>query len=181
MGRRTIVHQWVVASILIAVLLCPRAHAQNARDDSSPPEVIQIDGAKNPELIPQWSAWGYAFRVIAGGPRELPSTVHHVASSEEKAMVLREADAVQRIDKTCQDRVLKLHPLVGREDPAVVDAKLRAITLECRHETLHARDRVLKALNPEAATALILFVESTKSGTTMSIRKRDLARFLEPE
>jgi hypothetical protein len=64
---------------------------------------------------------------------------------------------------------------------AAVDAKVREISLECRRETLHARDRVLAALNPEAAAALIAFAESTKAGTSISIRRKDLARYLEPE
>jgi hypothetical protein len=40
---------------------------------------------------------------------------------------------------------------------------------------------VLAALNPAAATALAAFAESTKSGTSISVPKKDLARYLEPE
>ena len=143
--------------------------------------MVIIDGAKNPELIPQWSAWGYAFRVISGGPRELPSVVHKVVSPDERAMIIREADAVQQIDKDCQARLLKQHTIIGRGNLERLDAKLREITVVCRQKTLDARNRILAALNPEGATALIMFVESTKDGTSLTIRKRDLPRFLEPE
>lgn len=157
----------------------PRLQGQGTVDSSS--EMLSIDGARNPELVPQWSAWGFAFRVIAGGPRELPSSVLRVVSSEEAAMVLEEAEAIQIVDKGCEERVAKLRPLVGKEKYQVLDARLRAITLECRRKTLEARDRVLLALNPAGAAALSAFVEATKSGTTLTIRRRDLARFLEPE
>ncbi|MGH9370884.1 MAG: hypothetical protein ACRD15_05075 [Vicinamibacterales bacterium] len=173
-------HRWIVVFVIVA-LGSRAALAQDPRGNSKLPEIVHIDGAKNPELIPQWSAWGYTFRVIAGGPRELPSLVYKVVSRDEAAMVLKEADAVQKIDKACEARIWKLHPLVGKEKPDVLDARLREITVECRLETLHARDRILRALNPEGAAALIMFVESTKSGTSISLPKAELARFLEPE
>jgi hypothetical protein len=144
-------------------------------------EMMFIDGARNPELIPQWSAWGYAFRVISGGPRELPSIVHKVVSADERAMIIREADAVQKIDKECHELGLKQFSIIGRGNLEALDARLREITVACRRKTLEARDRILAALNPEGAGALIMFVESTKDGTSLSIRKRDLPRFLEPE
>jgi hypothetical protein len=40
---------------------------------------------------------------------------------------------------------------------------------------------VLDRLNPEAQTALRAFVESTKAGTSLTLKKKQLARFLEPE
>ncbi|HUF67505.1 MAG TPA: hypothetical protein VMM79_02550 [Longimicrobiales bacterium] len=155
--------------------------AQAPSGDSTPPEILRIDGGKNPELIPQWSAWGFAFRVIAGGSRELPSVVYHVVSKDEAAMLLREADAIQKIDKACLERGLKLHSSLARTDTAVLDARLRELNLECRRRTLDARDRVLEALNPEGAAALIMFVESTKRDTSISVPRNALARFLEPE
>jgi hypothetical protein len=145
------------------------------------PETMFIDGAKNPELIPQWSAWGYVFRIISGGPRELPSVVHAVVSPDERAMIIKEADAVQAIDKACHGRLLEQHTILGRGNLEKLDARLREITVACRQKTLDARDRILAALNPEAASALSMFVESTKEGTSLTIRKRDLPRFLEPE
>ena len=148
---------------------------------TTPPEMLQIDGARNPELIPQWSVWGYVFRVIAGGPGELPSSVYPVVSKQETALVIKEAEAVQKVDARCQARAVKAAALLGAESMASVDGKIRAISLECRWETLHARDRVLAALNPAAATALAAFAESTKSGTSISVPKKDLARYLEPE
>jgi hypothetical protein len=145
------------------------------------PEMLQVDGSKNPELIPQWNVWGYVFRVIAGGPRQLPASVYHLVSKDEEALVMKEADGVQKIDAGCQTRAAKAVTLLGAETVAAVDARIRTISVECRRETLHARDRVLSALNPAAAAALAAFAESTKAGTSISVPKKDLARFLEPE
>jgi hypothetical protein len=169
---------------LLAMLIVtgvPAAADRQAAQPKRAPEMIEIDGARNPELIPQWSAWGFAFRVIATGSRQLPSSVYFAVSREEETMIMKEADQLQKIDRDCVSRVVKLHDLVGKTRNDVLDGKLRDLTLECRWAALHTRDRVLDALAPEGASALMAFVESTKAGTTVSIPKKDLARYLEPQ
>jgi hypothetical protein len=174
--------RYVVPLIVLCALPCAIASAQaTAASAPSKPEILQVDGSKNPELIPQWSVWGYVFRVIAGGPRQLPTTVLRLVSKDEEALVMKEADGVQKVDADCQARLSKVAALLGVEPLATLDARMREITLGCRWETLHARDRLLGRLNPEAAIALTTFAESTKAGTSMSLPRKDLARFLEPE
>jgi hypothetical protein len=46
---------------------------------------------------------------------------------------------------------------------------------------LHARDALLAALNPAAQAALRAWVESTKKGTTISILRKDLPFFRQPQ
>lgn len=167
---------------LVALVLVPLA-TQAPRSSIAPPtdDVIFVDGSKNPELIPQWNAWGMAFRIIAGGSRLLPTMVHLHVSEEEAALIYKEAEAAEKIDPACEERMSKLRPLIGKEKNAVLNEKAREILLDCRRQTLSARDRVLKGLRPEGQLALIAFAESTKTGTTFTIRKSQLARFLEPE
>jgi hypothetical protein len=169
--------------VVCASLVQPTASAQSPPKFSSPAssEIIEIDGAKNPELIPQWAAWEFAFRVIAGGPRALPSTVHHLVSKEEAAFVIREAVESQKRDAACQERMLKLRPLVGTEKAAEINRRHAEIQIDCRWQTLHARDRVLERLNPEGRSALNAFVESTKAGTRVTIAKRELAHYQQPQ
>jgi hypothetical protein len=143
--------------------------------------MLHIDGRKNPELIPQWNAWGYAFRVFAGGPRQLPTTVLERVSKAEESFVMAQADLVQRVDAGCQERLGRLAARRQIEKPDALARQVRALTLECREATLQARDRVLAALNPDAQLALIEFVESTKAGTSITIARSELARFREPE
>jgi hypothetical protein len=153
--------------------------AQQARGPDV--EVIEIDGGKNPELIPQWSAWGYAFRVIATGSRLLPSDVVAQSTSAEQALIVKEADAVQAFDHGCLARHQKILAYRGDKKPELLDKEVRELTLDCRRNTLHARDRLLASLSSVAQAALTTFVESTKRGTSLSIPKKDLPRFLEPE
>jgi hypothetical protein len=148
---------------------------------ASAQEMLQIDGSKNPELIPEWSAWGFAFRVFATGSRQLPTSIYTVVSAEETAVIMKEADQLQKIDQDCQNRIVKLSTLLGKEKNETLDVKVRELTLECRWATLHARDRVLERLRPEVASALTTFVASTRAGTSLSLAKKDLARYLEPQ
>jgi hypothetical protein len=150
---------------------------------SDPPraELIEIDGSRNPELIPQWAAWEFAFRVIGGGQKELPAIVFRVVSTEERALILAAAQASLQRDRACHARLEKLAPLVGKEQNSVINAKQREIQLDCRWETIHARDALLERLRPQARTALITFVEDTKQGTKSTVSKRGLAHYLQPQ
>jgi hypothetical protein len=115
---------------------------------ASPPpllEVIQVDGAKNPELIPQWSVWGTVFRIISGGPRQLPSSVFRLVSKEEEALVMKEADAVQKVDAACLARATKAVALLGTQGMAAVDGNLRQISIECRGDAARARSGPVRA------------------------------------
>ena len=176
--KRTLVVVGAAVAVAGGVL---NAEFRQGADGRGVPETIEIDGSKNPELIPEWSAWGFAFRVIATGSRQLPSSVHAVVSTEEATLLLKQADRLQKFDRECQNRMVKLHSLLGKEKDDALDARLRDLTLDCRWATLHARDRVLEQLTPEGGAALMAFVASTKVGTSLTIRKQDLARFLEPQ
>jgi hypothetical protein len=173
----------VIVGVLV-VSATPRAQSRalaNSQSAQPPPETIEIDGSRNPELIPQWSAWEFAFRVMADGPKELPTIVHLVVSADEGALILREAGMIAKRAAACEARMSKLRVLIGKEKASVLDAQAREITLDCRRQTLDVRDRLLDRLNPEAQTALRAFVESTKAGTSLTLTKKQLARFLEPE
>ena len=170
------------ARLAIAFLLLGAVESRAQPPASPPPiELIRIDGSKNPELIPQWSAWGYAFRVFAGGSRQLPTNVLQHVSKEEETFLLAQADRVQRVDANCQARLSRIIARRDVEHLDVLDRKVRDLALECRWATLDARDRVLAAVNPDARLALIAFVESTKAGTDVTMPKARLARFREPE
>jgi hypothetical protein len=170
--------KWGVV-LLCLIAACPASVlAQNAESTS---EIIQIDGRKNPELIPQWSAWGFAFRVFSGGPRQLPTSIFTHVTPGEEALIIKEADAAQQFEAQCLVRHRKILESRGSKRPEDLDKDVRALTLECRRATLQARDRTLAAVSPEAQTALIAFVESTKATTSLALPKKDLARFREPE
>ena len=111
--------EWQFGVILVCLVGAWPGSAAGQQPDPAFGEIVQIDGSKNPELIPQWSAWGYAFRVFAGGPRMLPSSVLAHVTDAEQALIIREADAVQASDVTCMARHRKIlaesrHQKTGR-------------------------------------------------------------------
>lgn len=144
-----------------------------------PTDVMHIDGKKNPELIPEWSVWEDALRIIAGGSKQLPSRVLEHTTKEEEALILREAAQQPKRDTDCKTRLLALKPDGEKVD--TVTQRSQAIKLQCRWGALHARDRILAAISPAARTALMEFVESVRAATTVDILKRDLAFFLQPQ
>lgn len=167
--------------LAVTTAVCGMCAWAQESQSSAAEEVVQIDGRKNPELIPQWNAWGFAFRVFSGGPRELPTSVLTHVTADEQALIMKEADAAQKMSADCRARHQKLFAEGGAKTLNELAREVWDLTLECRRATLHARDRVLAGLTPEAQVALAAFVESTKSGTTVSIPRKDLARFREPE
>jgi hypothetical protein len=150
---------------------------------SNPPasEMVHIDGAKSPELIPQWHVWGFAFRVIAGGPKAIPSVVLVHLTKDEADLLHREAAVDQKNDEACQDRVLRLVPLLSTPEAKTVNEKTREINLDCRWQTLRARDRVLQGMSAEGQAALTNWVESNKTGMRVSIPKNELDFFRQPQ
>lgn len=171
-----------VAALL---LLTELTHAQH----TTPPrfstprasDYVHIDGSRNPEMIPQWAVWAFAFRVIAGGSQAIPTVVLQHLSEEEASEVLKEALADQKSDGDCQQRVLRLRPLLLSERAQAINERTRAIQLDCRWRTLHARDRLLARLGPEGRIALLRWVESAKSGMQVSVPKRELAHYQQPQ
>jgi hypothetical protein len=167
--------------MLVCVLIgCPASLLAQSSNPSTP-EIIQIDGSMNPELIPQWSAWGYAFRIFSGGPRQLPTSVLAHVTPGEQTLIMKEADAAEQVEAQCLAKHRRMVEARGAKSDVDLDKEVRTLTLECRWATLHARDRILAGISSEAQTALIAFVESTKAGTSLALPKKDLARFREPE
>jgi hypothetical protein len=173
-------HRHAVLATLLAAVATVTLVAQSPRT-SEPDEIIHIDGTKNPELIPAWSAWGYAFRVFTGGPRQLPSSVLEHVSVTEAALIMTEAGTAEKMERVCRDQLGDLVAHRGEDTLAALDQKVWQLTLRCRQHTLDSRDRILARLSPEGQYSLSAFVESTKAGTSLSLPKKQLARFRQPE
>jgi hypothetical protein len=70
---------------------------------------------------------------------------------------------------------------IGIEKPDVLVANVDQIKMECRRATLQFRDDILANLSPAGQSALRDFVESTKSGMTVTMKKSELASYRIPE
>lgn len=167
--------------VLAVLLLQPATQKPAVAVPPGDSGMVVVDGGARPDLVPEWSVWGYVFRILTGGPRQLPGSVAELTSPAERAFVLREADAVRKADAACEARLARAMTRLGQDSAAMVDDRLHEINVACRWDTLHARDTVLSGLNPAAAAALRAFAESTKTGTSISVPRKKLPRFLEPE
>lgn len=148
----------------------------------SPPlsERIEIDGRKNPEMIPQWDAWQAMFEIIAK-VSDLPTDVLEHLSKEEAALVLAAAKENGQNFVACQQRVLKLTPTLQTEEARFINDRTREINLDCRWQTLRLRDRLLAGLGPPGQTALSRYVEETKAGIRVFVPKNELAFYRQPQ
>ena len=144
---------------------------------AGPSERLEIDGSKNPELVPEWYVWETFFRELhktGTVPSELNLTTN------ETRTLQMEVEQYHKNNLECQKQVESLRPLVGVASNSEVNQKQRAIQLECRHRTLEIRERLLGAVRPETSLAVMSWVENLKSGIEISVPKRELAHFRQP-
>ncbi len=146
----------------------------------APSEWVHIDGAKNPELIPEWNVWKHAFMVFAVGS-DLPTDVIKHLSKEEAAAVRAAAAQHQKDKAACEQRGLKLQALVATESASVINRRTEEINLDCRWQTLRLRDHLLESLGPEGQAALRQWVEGLKAGIHVSVPKAELDFYLKPK
>jgi hypothetical protein len=174
----------LVASAYVACLpAVASARSQSAVPQFSNPsasERIEIDGSKNPELVPQWNVWAMAFRLaLRSTPDGIPRALG--LSAAQTGLLLAQARAHTRADADCRDAVLRLKPLVGVAAAEEINERTRRIQLTCRHKTLEARDRLLAGVGPDASTAIAMWVESLKGGIQITVPKQELEHFRRPE
>lgn len=170
--------------LLITVLgvLIPLVGLADQRRGAKPSnEILHIDGSKNPELVPQWSVWESCFGLFAGGKKVLPTVLLRQLSAEEPAIVLKAAEAHVKREAEFINDAERLGQQWTKEKAKAMDEELWRIKLDYRRDVLSTRDRLLAALGPESRAALTQFVEGTKASMKITLRKIDLAKFLQPE
>lgn len=173
-------HRRMAAVVLLAVVASGAAVRGFVPEDQGV-EWVHINGRKNPEMIPEWSAWEDAFSTIAGGSKQLPTSVLTRVSTREAEMILRESNASVRRTTECNARLLALKPLASKEKINTLQDRTKKIRLECRWANLQARDRVMDALNPEGRAAMNEFVDLIKAGTKVTVARSELSFFRQPQ
>ena len=164
--------------------------APPAQDKKNPPQVayeivpvserLEIDGRKNPEMIPQWDVWHAAFEIMSRAS-DLPTEVLKTISTQEAASIREAARENARNYQVAQERVLKLFPTLQTDEAKLVTERTQAINLEFRWQVLGLRDRVLAGLNPSGRVALGGYVESLKAGMRVFVAKKELAYYRQPQ
>jgi hypothetical protein len=180
----------VLMVAMTATVTPVRAGAGLPAQEKKPPQVIfnippiseriEIDGRKNPGMIPQWDAWHAAFELMAA-KSDLPTELWNVLSKEEVTLVLQAGHENAKNFLTCQQRVLQLVPTLQTDEAKSVNERTQAINLEFRWQVLGLRDRVLAALPPPGQTAMTKYVESLKEGMRVFVPKNELAFYRQPQ
>ena len=180
----------VLAVAMVATTTPVRASAGPPAQEKKPPQVIfdippmseriEIDGRKNPEMIPQWDAWQATFEIIAKVSNLPADLVKHLSTDEVEW--LRAAAKENAQDQlACQQRVLKLAPTLRTEEARFVNERTQEINLDCRWQILRLRDRLLGSLAPLGQAAVSQFVESTKAGIRVYVPRNELAFYRRPQ
>ena len=144
---------------------------------AAPSDRVEIDGSKNPELVPEWYVWETFFRELQK-TGTVPSELN--LTTNETRTLQMEVEQYNNVAIDCQKQIENLRPLVGVASNSEVNQKQRAIQLECRHRTLDLRERLLSEVRPDTAVAVLSWIENLKSGIEISVPKRELVHFRQP-
>jgi hypothetical protein len=172
-----------VALVYLLLTAVSAVHAQD-KPAVSDAEIITIDGAKNPEMIPNWAAWLEAFRLMAGpaAPVEpIPTVIYLATSKDQRALIRKEALFVMAQERELGQRALKLQEGLTAENMAERSEEADALEMKRRQAALDARDRLLAALPADGQNALNEFAEHMRRGYKATMVKSKLAFFLSPE
>lgn len=102
-----------LARFVLATLIVFSSAVSNAQRGSSASEgIVEISGREHPELVPEYRAWGHTFRLLARGPRHMggsafPDSLREHVTQADEAMILREADRLQRLAADCMKRAIE--------------------------------------------------------------------------
>jgi hypothetical protein len=172
-----------VALVYLVLTTVSAVHTQD-KPTASASDVLTIDGAKNPEMVPNWAAWLEAFRFMAApaAPIEpIPTTIYLATSKEQRALIRKESLLVMAQEREFGQRALKLQDGLTAENMSDRSDQADALEMKRRRAALDARDRLLAALPLEGQIALREFAEHVRKGYKATVVKSKLAQFLAPE
>lgn len=177
-----------IAALAVALVTGDSLEAQNRVI-----ERVEIDGKKNPELVPEYAVWRQALRIIPTNKEHLPGLLSTVATDADAALIKEEAERLSKLEPECNARLLKARePLQKLEEAKAskparfailkdIDNAMWSVELECRTETIKSRDRLLGQLSTEASILLRGFVEDIRRGMSFTVSKNGLDRFKQPQ
>ena len=122
--------------LMLALVVLPSPTLGAEQEPTLPPDMILIDGKKNPESIPQYRIWLDVFRTFAEGVQILPDGVAEHVSAAESKLIFMEAKQLEKFHADCIQRLLKARaPLLALEqagaEPTVRFAKARELDPVC--------------------------------------------------
>jgi hypothetical protein len=173
----------MVTALLVVVLLVSQGQAPSP---ALPPGFIEIDGAKNPELLPEHLVWSSGFRMLAvmkeHQVRLGEKFLTHLTLSEPDAELLfaEVARFVARSDRCHAAGARLVTALPGEQHLAELERAMQANTLACRTVMLDSKDRLLVSMTPEGQTTLITWMLAERAKIKTILPKSDLEFFRQP-
>jgi hypothetical protein len=150
---------------MLAELLFLLATFPQQESTKTPPEYFKIDGAKTPELIPQYALWQMAFQNLRVLPPEALHTQLRLTKAED-ALLYAEAKGQAERDAACEKRQERM---LATTPPKDQNRAWREMTLACRQADLDAADALLEKLSPETRARVIQWIESKRTKTVILV------------
>ena len=169
-----------LALVVVALTVGVVAQTQRTNDP-----IITIDGAKNPELVPEWAAWRgvFSFMAAPAAPEvPIPTTICLVTTPEQQAFIRKEALRVIKEESDMGEVAVKLRDGLTADNLAQRTEEVETLEMRRRRVVLAGRDRLLGADLPVAAhTALREFAADVRRGHKAHVQKSQLAQYSLPE
>jgi hypothetical protein len=193
----------VVVCLLPTALLLGQTLIDKRPD---PKDMIEIDGAKEPYRIPEWSAWRTAFELLSRGTAakgHLPSSLTSLVTEADVDLIFRAIDASKKNDAAYDEhrlkqftRMLDVRTACDKQEPT--DQKRSACyrdqgtpiwtefteyELAYRQRILDLRNRLLEQLDQrqEVKAALMAWVAERKMGIRVVMLKTEEAHYQRPQ
>jgi len=152
---------------MLAVLLLLLATFPKQETTAIPPGYFKIDGAKTPELIPEYALWQTVFQNLNVIPAEALHTQLPLTSEEDALLYAAGKGQVER-DAVCEKR---LQRMLATTPPTDQNRAWRELTLSCRQADLDAADALLEKFSPETRARVTQWVESKRVRTVILVDK----------
>ena len=150
---------------MLAVLLLLLATFPEQESTGIPPGYFKIDGAKTPELIPQYALWQMALQNLRVIPTEALHTQLPLTKEEDALLYAAAKEQVER-DAACEKRLERMLATTPATDQ---NRAWRELTLACRQADLDAADALLEKLSPDTRARVIQWIESKRAKTVILV------------
>jgi len=154
--------QWIFWSLLLV-----SSATSSQPPPAVPPGYSRIDGAKNPEQIPEYVLWQTVFENLKTVPPEWLRTQLTVPRTEETRL-FAEAKAYAERQAACAERMDRM---TANTPPKDQDRLFREITLACRQADLDAADALLAEFSPETRQKVADWVDSKRRTIVLMVDK----------
>jgi hypothetical protein len=159
-----------------------------AQGQTKPSEKIDMDGSKNPQMIPRWVIWRNVFRVVnhlsSPNSRDPRSPYEQLdVSREDWNVILAEAkhQAEQEAQKTKEYEPIIQNLQAQKKTVREILAALAPFELAERWEYLAGGDRLMEKLSPESAVRLQRWIdEMIVRGFRMTMARYEYEHFRKP-